>query len=258
MGVLMGFGYYPLQGRAPSNVHNLTGYPLMQKNICAQDLHALRRTYLFSELDDDHYLEIMCRAQTLEVQPGKLIFVQNDPVEAFYWVAEGLIRLFRSSPQGDEKVIELVGPRRFFAEAALFMGGRFPVNASAQLGSRLIAIEASSFRTWLAQDASRCFKLMAGMSARLHMLVNEIDRLTLMKGTDRLLQYLLDHSEFDESGQTVVDLEAPKQVIASRIGVKPETFSRLLHKLSDLGQIEVNGHQLLIKDIEALRIAELE
>ena len=81
---------------------------------------------------------------------------------------------------------------------------------------------------------------------------DEIDGLTLMKGTDRLSQYLLDHSEPDDSGRTVVELEAPKQVIASRIGVKPETLSRLLHKLAERGCIEMEGSRLFIKDADAL------
>ncbi|NCS65504.1 MAG: Crp/Fnr family transcriptional regulator [Hydrogenophilales bacterium CG03_land_8_20_14_0_80_62_28] len=227
----------------------------MNKNILPQDLQSLRRNYLFSGLDGDQFLEAMSHAASLEVQAGQLLFARGDAVEAFYWVAEGLVRLFRSSPQGDEKVIELVGPGRFFAEAALFMGGHFPVNAAAQVDSRLIAVDGASFRTWLAQDASRCFKLLAGMSAKLHKLVDEIDGLTLMKGADRLLQYLLDHSEPDAAGQTVVDLEAPKQIIASRIGVKPETLSRLLHKLSGLGYIEVKENHILIKDEDSLRTA---
>jgi CRP/FNR family transcriptional regulator, dissimilatory nitrate respiration regulator len=151
-----------------------------------------------------------------------------------------------------------VGPGRFFAEAVLFMGGRYPVAAAAQVDTRLIVIDGAAFKAWLAQDASRCFRLLAGMSARLHKLVDEIDRLTLMKGTDRLLQYLLDHSDPDEAGRQVVDLEAPKQVIASRIGVKPETLSRLLHKLTDLGCIEVQGQKLLIRDLEAMRQARPE
>jgi CRP-like cAMP-binding protein len=230
----------------------------MNRSLTPPDLLALRRSHLFSGLDEDQYLEVMSHAAPVEVAAGQLLFGQGDPVEAFYWVGEGLIRLFRSSPQGDEKVIELVGPGRFFAEAALFMGGRFPVNAAAQTNSRLIAIDGTAFKAWLAQDASRCFRLLAGMSARLHKLVNEIDSLTLMKGTDRLLQYLLDHSDPDDSGQMVVELEAPKQVIASRIGVKPETLSRLLHKLTDLGYIEMKGTSLYIKDEEKLREGALD
>lgn len=226
-------------------------------NNFQDEIQAMRRNFLFSGLNDRQYQDVTSHVAPVELDAGQMLFAQGDPVTAFYWVAEGLIRLYRISPQGDEKVIELIGPGRHFAEAALFMGGRFPVNAAAQTASRLIAIDSAHFHTWLAHDVDRCIKLLAGMSARLHKLVNEIDSLTLMKGTDRLLQYLLDHSDPDDSGQLVVDLEAPKQVIASRIGVKPETLSRLLHKLTSLGYIQVSGNRLLILNEEGLKSADL-
>jgi len=222
------------------------------------DIETLRRVYLFSGLEDDEFLQAVMHAKAISLEPGQHLFSQGDPAEAFYWVAQGVIRLFRASPQGDEKVIDLIGPNRFFAEAVLFMGNRYPINASAQSEARLIAFDGRSFREWLAQDANRCFRLLAAMSARMHKLVNEIDRLTLMKGADRLLQYLLDHSDPDETGRHKVELEAPKQVIASRIGVKPETFSRLLHKLTDLGCVEMDGNILYIRDPEAMRQTRIE
>jgi len=209
-------------------------------------------------LQDDEYREAVSHAAPLQLAPGQLLFSQGDPAHAFYWVAEGVIKLFRASPQGDEKVIELVSANRLFAEAVLFMGGQFPVNAAAQTPVRLVAIHGREFKAWLAQDASRCFKLMAGMSARMHKLVNEIDHLTLLKGADRLLQYLLDHSDPDESGRQKVELEAPKQIIASRIGVKPETLSRLLHKLADQGLIEIQGQTLYMRDPDQLRQIRIE
>jgi CRP-like cAMP-binding protein len=230
----------------------------MQPPLSKADFDALRRCYLFSGLADEEYQEAIGHAAPLQLTPGQLLFSQGDPADAFYWVAEGVIRLYRASPQGDEKVIELVGVNRLFAEAVLFMGGQFPINATAQTPTRLIAIHGREFKAWLAQDASRCFRLMAGMSARMHKLVNEIDRLTLMKGADRLLQYLLDHADPDETGRQKVELEAPKQIIASRIGVKPETLSRLLHKLSDQGCIDIQGQTLYISDPEQLRQVRIE
>jgi CRP-like cAMP-binding protein len=222
------------------------------------DFDAVRRIYLFSGMAEDEFLHIMASAQSITLAPGQLLFNQGDPAQFFYWVAEGVIRLFRASPQGDEKVIELAGTNRLFAEATLFMGGRYPVNAVAQIPSRLVAFDSPAFKDWLARDTERCFRLMAGMSARLHKLVNEIDRLTLMKGADRLLQYLLDHSDPDDTGRQRVEWEAPKQVIASRIGVKPETLSRLLHKLTSQGCIELQGQVLYISDTERLRQTELD
>lgn len=227
-------------------------------NLAKPDFEALRRSYLFSGLQDDEYLEAIAHAAPLQLTAGQMLFSQGDPAVAFYWVAEGTMKLFRASPQGDEKVIELVGAQRLFAEAVLFMGGQFPVNAAAQTPTRLVAINGREFKAWLARDANRCFRLMAGMSARMHKLVNEIDRLTLMKGADRLLQYLLDHSDPDETGRHKVELEAPKQIIASRIGVKPETLSRLLHKLSDQGCIEIQGQTLYMCDPEQLRNTRIE
>lgn len=224
----------------------------MIANVTNQDLQGLRRCYLFSGLEDARFNEVLEHASTVELLQGQILFNQGDDAHAFYWVAEGVIRLYRASPQGDEKVIELAGPNRLFAEAVLFMGGQFPVNAAAQVPSRLIAFDGRTFKEWLTKDARRCFLLMAGMSSRLHKLVNEIDRLTLMKGSDRLLQYLLDHSDPDDSGRQKVEWEAPKQVIASRIGVKPETLSRLLHKLSDQGWIELDGNALYLKDAARL------
>jgi CRP-like cAMP-binding protein len=225
----------------------------MNQLLSRADIDTLRKTYLFAGLDEDEYLQIVRHAATLNVAAGQNLFTQGTPVTAIYWVSEGLVRLYRSSPQGDEKVIELANPGRFFAEAALFMGGRYPVNAAAQVDTRLVAIDAQHFKSWLGQDTQRCFRLLAGMSARLHRLVNDIDRLTLMKGTDRLLQYLLDHSDPDLDGRPTVELEAPKQVIASRIGVKPETLSRLFHKLSDQGFIEVKASKVVILDAEGAR-----
>lgn len=222
-----------------------------------QQMQMMRRNYLFSGLDDSQFQEVIAHATPVELAAGKMLFSLGDECRAFYWVSAGLIRLYRTSPQGEEKVIELIRPGRYFGEAALFLGSRYPVNAAAQIKSRLIAIDSTHFRAWLAEDVDRCMKLLAGMSARLHKLINEIDSLSLMKGADRLLQYLLDHSDPDESGELIVDLEAPKNVIASRIGVKPETLSRLLHKLTDLGYIESKEGQLRILNEEGLKSIEL-
>ena len=226
--------------------------------LTAADREALRRCYLFSGLEDSQFDAVLSHASVQTLPPGIVLFNQGDAANAFFWVAEGVVRLYRASPQGDEKVIELVSQHRAFAEAVLFMGGQYPVNAAAQTMVRLVMFDGPAFKTWLTQDAQRCFRLMAGMSSKLHKLVNEIDRLTLMKGSDRLLQYLLDHSDPDDTGRQKVEWEAPKQIIASRIGVKPETLSRLLHKLTDQGCIEVIGQTLYIKDADRLLQAGLD
>lgn len=220
--------------------------------LADQDLALLRRCYLFAGMAEADYREVVEHAHSVQLAAGQTLFQQDTPFTALYWVVEGMIRLYRVSPQGEEKVIDLVGPGRSFAEAVMFMGGNYPVCAAALAPSRLIAIDGAHLRHWLAQDTGRCFRLMAAMSVRMQKLVGDIEQLTLMKGADRLVQYLLDHADPDETGRQMVELEAPKQVIASRLGIKPETFSRLLHKLSDQGLIEVHESRVYLLDTERL------
>lgn len=160
-----------------------------------RDLQLLRRCYLFGGMDLAAYREVVEHAGLVQLAAGQNLFQQGQALTAIYWVIEGMIRLYRVSLQGEEKVIDLVGPGRSFAEAALFMGGHYPVCAAAQSASRLVAIDAAHFRGWLAQDTQHCFRSTVAMSARMQKLLNDIDQLTLLKGTDRLLQCLLDHSD---------------------------------------------------------------
>ena len=79
------------------------------------DLDTLRKTYLFAGLEDEEYEQVSRHASIQLAAAGQSLFTQGDPVNAIFWVNEGLVRLYRSSPQGDEKVIELASPWRLLA-----------------------------------------------------------------------------------------------------------------------------------------------
>jgi len=48
-------------------------------------------------------------------------------------------------------------------------------------------------------------------------------------------------------------MELPRQVIASRIGVQPETLSRLLRQMIDENLVEVSGRTIKVLDLPRLR-----
>lgn len=72
----------------------------------------------------------------------------------------------------------------------------------------------------------------------------EIDELSFHSATHRLVGYLLAEGR--------VRLAAPKQVIASRLGVTPETLSRTLARLRDEGLVRVDRDTVDIVDADAL------
>jgi CRP-like cAMP-binding protein len=146
-------------------------------------------------------------------------------------------------------------PGETFAEAVMFMGaqGRYPVNAEAINESRLYAFEQKAFLNLLRESSDATFGLLGSMSRRLHMLVNQIESLTLQNATYRLVAYLLEEIPRDVRTSPEVQLTTPKGVIASRLAIQPETLSRILAKLRQGGLIEVHGNHITIRDVQALR-----
>ena len=216
---------------------------------------ALRRAYLFAEMSEPHLRALINGMVDIHLDQGKALFRQGQPAERFYFLREGLVKLFRLSPDGDEKIIEIMRPGETFAEAVMFMGskGRYPVNAEAINESRVYAFEQKVFLNLLRESNEASFGLLASMSRRLHMLVNQIESLTLQNATYRLVAYLLEQIPRDVKTSPEVQLTTPKGVIASRLAIQPETLSRILGKLRQSGLIGVHGHHITIRDVQALR-----
>jgi CRP-like cAMP-binding protein len=224
-------------------------------NLPPDAIPELRRTYLFADMADDHLKTLLSTAHEIALKTGDNLFRQGEPAGRLYYLRAGMVKLFRLSPEGDEKIIEIMRPGQTFAEAVMFMGtrGRYPVNAAAVSDARVLAFEQQTFLKLLHDSSEACFGLLASMSRRLHMLVNEIESLTLQNATYRLVAFLLEQLPRGDQPQTDIQLPTPKGVIAARLAIQPETLSRILAKLRQRGLIDVQGNHILVRNVQALR-----
>lgn len=224
-------------------------------NPAPDSARELRRAYLFAEMSEPHLQTVIDNMQEIHLKAGAGLFRQGQPAERFFFLREGLVKLFRLSPEGDEKIIEIMRPGETFAEAVMFMGaqGRYPVNAEAVNESRVYGFDQKAFLNLLRESSDATFRLLGAISRRLHMLVNQIDSLTLQNATYRLVAFLLEEIPRDVKTSPEVQLTTPKGVIAARLAIQPETLSRILAKLRQGGLIEVQGNHITIRDVQALR-----
>ena len=215
----------------------------------------LRRAYLFADMPDQHLQTLVHGMHEVHLNPGDVLFRHGQPAERFFFLRDGLVKLFRLSPEGDEKIIEIMQPGQTFAEAVMFMGpqGRYPVNAEAVNESHVYTFDQKTFLGLLHESSDACFGLLASMSRRLHMLVNQIESLTLQNATYRLVAYLLEQIPRNVKTSPEVQLTTPKSVIAAHLAIQPETLSRILAKLRQGGLIEVQGNHITVRDVQALR-----
>ncbi len=212
---------------------------------------------LLSRLDTAQLERVSRHARRVTLDAEQLLFSQGDPARCFYLLLSGQMQLFRLSPEGAEKVIEIVSPGQTFAEALMFLNApRYPVCASALCPSRLIAMDVADFSSMLRESVETCFLLLGVLSQRLRGLIAEIDDLTLHTAASRVARYLAARLP---PGQTSLELDVRKGILASRLSVQPETFSRVIRSLTGQGVIRMQGNQVEILDLQALiRIAELE
>lgn len=218
------------------------------------DAVALRKNPLFTGLSDTQWASVIEHIRTHSLAEGDTLFEHGQPAARFFQLRQGQIKLYRLSIDGDEKVIEIIRPGQTFAEAVMFMEHNdYPVSAQALVPSKLISFDNELFLSLLRESVDTCFRLMGDMSRRLHSRLNEIDSLTLQNATFRLIHYLLNQLPEGALQDCDIQLGAAKNVIASRLSIKPETLSRILNNLSKAGILQVKGPLIHINDIDKLR-----
>ena len=210
---------------------------------------------LFSDLEPTELKRMAEGCVLRRLARGDMVFRVGEPCEEFHVTVLGQVKLFGLSPAGQEKVIELVGPGQSFAEALMFTGRPYIVNAQALTDTLLLTVEKHAVLTEIDHDSRFALRMLAGISRRLHGLVHDVQAYALHSGAQRVIGYLLRDQAVEDcaSGEVfTVSLPVSKATIASRLSLTPEYFSRVLHDLEDAGLIQIDKRDIRILDAKAL------
>jgi CRP-like cAMP-binding protein len=214
------------------------------------DWETLRRLPLFAGLPTDILPGLIEGSAPRAFDKGQLLFQQGDPAEFFFVVLSGWVKVFRLTPDGEQAVLGLFSRGESFAEAAMFIGRRFPASAEVVEDARLLRIMSGPFRKRLYEEPEIAVNMLGSLSVRLHALVGQIEQLQVRSGTQRVADFLLRLCPVRE-GSAVVALPYDKSLIASRLGMKPESFSRALARLRGLG-VRTDRDHVSVSDVAAL------
>jgi len=220
--------------------------------VRAQDL--LKNVPLFRALAPEELDRIAAATAQVRVPAGTILFRRGEPCVGFHVIAYGQVKLAFSTADGTEKVLEILGPGSSFGEAVMFLDKPYVVLAETLADSLLLAIGKHAVFAELERNPKFARKMLAGLAQRLHRLVHDLEAHTLRSGTQRVIGYLLrDLPDEASSGPVSVELATSKGVLASRLNITREHFSRILHELSFDGLIEVHGRTIRILDLGRLR-----
>jgi len=215
----------------------------------------LSRIPLFEGLAPEELTRMAKGTHQLRLAKGDTLFRQGDACTGFHVLVYGQIKLGLSSAQGTEKVVEIIQPGQSFGEAIMFMDKAYFVFAQALSDSLLLHISKAALDEELRSDHAFVRKVLAGMAMRLHQLMLDVESYSLHSGTQRVIGYLMHELPESDHGRdnVVLELSSNKGVIASRLNLTQEHFSRILHDLIVLGLIAVEGKRIHIPNVPKLQ-----
>ena len=209
---------------------------------------------LFEVLDDAQLNKMLSTCKKISLPARTTIFEKGTSAEYFYMLRSGQVKLFCLSTDGVEKVMEILSSTQTFAEAIMFMPKHlYPVSAETITDSELYRFEMKPFRELLESSNDICIRLLGIMARHLHVMINDINNLSLHNATYRFVEYLLEQLPEGAFELSDIHLSTPKNIIASRLSIQPETFSRILLQIRKKGLIEVHGNDICLLDVEGLR-----
>ncbi|MCE1235027.1 MAG: Crp/Fnr family transcriptional regulator [Hyphomicrobiales bacterium] len=217
----------------------------------AADFAVVRRNMLFRDLDEALARDIVGDRSPRAYAKGQVLFLQGDRVDGLHLVVSGWVKLYRATEDGVDTVVAIHGPGQSFGEAAALLGAPAHAGAEAATEARVLTIDAERVRARLTADPDIAFRMLASASMHLRVMVEELERLKSLPATRRIAGFLV---ELAGDARGAVELEFPyeKTLIAGRLGMTPESFSRGLAKLREHG-VGVERERVSIDRIETLR-----
>lgn len=216
---------------------------------------------LFHEMRPTELERIADSVALRQFDRGDEIFRVGQACDGFHVVMSGQVKLYALSASGHEKVIELVSPGHSFAEALMFTDKPYIVNAQSLTDSLILTVRKDAVMAEIARDPRFALRMLAGISRRMHGLVQDVEASALHSGTQRVIGYLLRDQEVDDvpPGRVpTVSLPVSKATIASLLSLTPEYFSRVLRELEDGGYIAMDRRHIRILDVQGLSRYQLQ
>ena len=212
----------------------------------------LHKHSLFAAMPDDMYPLFASAAKKLTLKKGDQLFLQDDPAEWFYFIVSGWIKLFRETVDGDEAVLDVLTKGHIFGESAIFDGGIHVAGAAVAENAILLCFPTSLLKSAITKDHDVALGMLASISRTRRQQSQDIEKLSLQNTSQRIACFLLRMCRASDGKEVSLSLPYDKSLIAARLSMKSETFSRALNKLQRETSISIKGSSVIIPDTNEL------
>ena len=206
---------------------------------------------LFQGLDKPALQDIFTHSVVKEYEGGKLLVQQGDDVMCVFVLLKGHLRTFRTGKDGDEVTLRMLKAGNSCMAATVFMGGASPVAVEVTSPSQILKIPAGFVKNLVLKDNQFARNMLKIIARHYEYAISQVDSISIKTPFQRIGHYLLQKHVEQGANSMSFELDFKKAIIASHLGMTPETFSRALKKIQTMGII-VEGNKIRMSDAFAL------
>ena len=207
---------------------------------------------LFQGISTEKLQVLAVQSAVRKYQPGEPVLGETDPVKSFYVVLSGRLKLYKSSPEGKEQTIQLLGPGDPFGLCTAFATHSFPASAMALEESAVLLIPGILMESIAMQEPRLLLNIISILSQRLKDSMTLIESLALKEIPGRLASFLLHSLSRNPADTRQLELAITQRELAKILGATPEALSRALRKMAGDGVLATAGRTITILNRQAL------
>lgn len=209
----------------------------------------LRKIPYFALVSEENLNRLSANALQRTYVQGEILFIEGEPSAGLWILEKGRVKAYKLSPDGQEYIMRFFGPGETFNDLAALDGSSNAVSTMAVIDVSAWVIPSPILMEMIREDRELCVALLQGLAGRARHLVGRVEDLALRPVTARLARFLLEQVEDDTLSHPAIT----RALIANHLATTPETISRSLRVLEQLGAIQFDRHNIIIARPDILR-----
>lgn len=205
---------------------------------------------VFRSMPKEDATPLLTKGRVKDLGRGASIHLQGERAHSMFIVLDGWVKLYRMSPCGSEAVVAVLTRGQCFGEVAAIRDEVYQTGAETVSEARLLQFDCQDLWHAVATNLPFCRALFSVMLEGNRGLVDQLEQLKSHTGTQRIADFLLGLCS-EETGECTVLLPYDKVLIASWLGMKPESLSRSFRRLEPYG-VKIMKNRATIASVERL------
>ncbi|RYE80898.1 MAG: Crp/Fnr family transcriptional regulator [Myxococcales bacterium] len=216
----------------------------------------LRQAPLFSALDDEAAEALRSSMSETRIRRGEALFREGDSGDKLYIVIDGKVKLGRSSSDGRENLLAILGPGQMFGELTLFDPGPRSATVTGVTDAQFLSLSHDDLMRWLSGRPSVALGLLSQLAARLRKANDVVADLVFSDVPGRVAKQLLELARrFGDRKDDGVHVhhELTQEELAQLVGASRETVNKALADFASRGWLRLEPRSVVIMDVERMK-----